>query len=270
MWLLSPAAVPTPAVACASVPLWLAGFACWAQLHVEVALHASAVAASFFSSPSLTPLCCCRYCNVCIAASGSGRRLSKPKPPTCELCRRTGGAMLACDVKNSWVHNLCASVMPETSIVRASAAATSVVAVAVAAASLAALTSAIALPSSWLAQANGFVSGVAACLQDKDRLTMTCVVCKQKGSGACIQCRNLSCHVAFHAVRPVICVALFLCVFDRSSLHAASLWLLCMHACMTALCSPAPTTVPGRPGECTSLVSPPVLCQSSVPSLSLN
>ncbi len=35
----------------------------------------------------------------------------------CLICKEFGGALLQCDVRDRWVHTLCAGMLPETSIV---------------------------------------------------------------------------------------------------------------------------------------------------------
>ena len=142
---------------------------------------------------------CHRFCNFC-KAMGPGSR----KVATCVLCRQRGGAMLACDVDRGWVHNLCAGLIPETSIVRGihTVGSTFCRCDAMGVPSVAATTgrgqrqgSACVLLCvndrscatcvnaahcdvfAWrcgrgVVQKNGFVTGVAACLQSKDRLSM--------------------------------------------------------------------------------------------------
>ncbi len=67
--------------------------------------------------PALLPVH--RFCNYCkLVVDGSRRPGKRAEPPQCLICKEFGGALLQCDVKGSWVHTLCAGMLPETSIVR--------------------------------------------------------------------------------------------------------------------------------------------------------
>lgn len=76
--------------------------------------------------PPLIPSLSCRYCDYCVrkreAVSRRGALPADWHPnafPTCMLCLGTGvGAYKECESRGTWVHVICATFMPETTIVR--------------------------------------------------------------------------------------------------------------------------------------------------------
>jgi hypothetical protein len=165
-----------------------------------------------------------RYCNYCTQLRKRGGP-SMQRQVTCALCGEAGGALLASDVANTWVHPICASLLPETVIV--SAAAQQLPSATRAALRCRASRSrtlrrvasraegrqgspprvsvhqALHHAGECLRWRRGAVAALAPSPNTLDVAAplQTCVVCKKRGTGACVQCFSLHCRVAFHPVR---------------------------------------------------------------------
>lgn len=106
------------------------------------------------------------YCTPCTLGQN-------PRSLTCVLCSTKGGAYSRTDKKGKWVHNVCAKWIPNVGNADINAT-----------------------HGPPVIHTDTVVAG---------RWNLRCIICKEKGSGACIQCAHKQCCTAVHPI----------CVFTR-------------------------------------------------------